>query len=557
MRQIRALSLALGFFALVALPVSGQDVAGIWVLSVNLGAGGSGAATFVLQQEGTTITGTYSGAYGTDVEVSGTAEDGQIRFAFQTGQVGLIRYDGTIDGETMTGTVIYGQSLNGTFAGTLAPTGEALWGEALVSKIDALAEATLAGGSVAAVSIGVKRGDDLLLAKGYGLADIENDVPATAETVYRIGSITKQFTSASVMQLVEAGEIGLDDPMTKYLPDYPMQGHEVTIRHLLTHTSGIKSYTGLAEWRPTMKLDLTDEELIDFIRDEPFDFAPGERFLYNNSGFYLLGMIIGEASGETYREYLNAHLFGPLDLQGSSYCDERPIIRGRAEGYQSVDGELLNDDYLSMNQPGAAGALCSTVPDLLSWTSALRTGGVVSAASYQQMTTPGTLNNGSATGYAFGLGIGELQGHPSVSHGGGINGFSTQLAHYPEEDLDIVVLSNTPGAHVGTIAETIAKWALGIGVPVVLDEAITAEETAAYEGVYELAPGFEITISAREGLLFAQATGQGQFGLRAQGDHTFIASFDDAVRIVFVVEGARATTLILYQGGRREAPRIR
>ncbi len=557
MRQIRTLSLALGFLALVALPVSGQDITGTWLLAVDLGPGGGGEATFVLEQDGTAISGTYSGAYGTDVEVSGTAEDGRIMFSFVTGPVGEITYDGALAGDTMRGTVTYGTLASGTFEGNMAATAEPLWGDALVSKIDALAGATLAGGSVAAVSIGVKRGDDLLLAKGYGLADIENDVPATAETVYRIGSITKQFTSASVMQLVEAGEIGLDDPMTKYLPDYPMQGHEVTIRHLLTHTSGIKSYTGLAEWRPTMKLDLTDEELIDFIRDEPFDFAPGESFLYNNSGFYLLGMIIGEASGETYREYLNAHLFGPLDLRGSSYCDERPIIRGRAEGYQSVGGELVNDDYLSMNQPGAAGALCSTVPDLLSWTSALRTGGVVSAASYQQMTTPGTLNNGTATAYAFGLGIGELQGHPSVSHGGGINGFNTMLAHYPEEDLDIVVLSNTPGAHVSTIAETIAKWALGVGPPVVLDEPITAEEIAAYEGVYELNPGFEITISSREGQLFAQATGQSQFGLRAQGDRTFIASFDDSVRIVFVVEGARATTLVLYQGGRREAPRIR
>jgi len=308
-----------------------------------------------------------------------------------------------------------------------------------------------------------------------------------------------------------------------------------------------------------MKLDLTDEELVAFIKDEPFDFAPGERFLYNNSGFYLLGMIIGEASGETYREYLNAHLFGPLDLAGSSYCDERPIIRGRAEGYQVVGGELLNDEYLSMNQPGAAGALCSTVVDLLSWTSALRTGGVVSAASYRQMTTPGTLNNGSATGYAFGLGVGELQGHPSVSHGGGINGFNTMLAHYPEEDLDIVVLSNTAGGHPSRMAETIAKWALGIGAPEVVDEPISAEEIATYEGVYELAPGFEVTVSSRGGQLFAQASGpgQGEFRLKAQGDHTFVASFDDDVRIVFVVEGGRATTLILYQGGRREAPRVR
>ncbi len=343
----------------------------------------------------------------------------------------------------------------------LASAQEALWGGALVRKIDSLAEATLAQGPVAALSIAVKRGGDLLLVRGYGRADIENDVPATAETVYRIGSITKQFTAAAVMQLVEAGKIGLDDPMTTYLPDYPMQGHEVTIRQLLTHTSGIKSFTGLADWRPRSKLDLTDEELLTIFNVEPFDFAPGERFLYNNSGYYLLGVIIEKAVGETYREYLNAHLFGPLGLTGSSYCDERPIIRGRAEGYELVDGELLNDEYLSMNPPGAAGALCSTVLDLLSWTSALRTERVVSAASYRQMTTSGTLDDGSTTGYAFGLRVGELEEHPFVSHGGGINGFSTMLAHYPEADLDVVVLSNTAGGHPARIAETIARWALG------------------------------------------------------------------------------------------------
>ena len=190
------------------------------------------------------------------------------------------------------------------------------------------------------------------------------------------------------MQLVQAGEIGLGDLITDYLPDYPMQGHEVTIRHLLTHTSGIKSYTSMESWRPKMRLDLTDEELVAIFGPEPFDFAPGERYLYNNSGYYLLGVIIGEASGEPYQEYLNAHLFGTLDLVGSSYCDERPIIPGRAEGYELVGGELLNDEPLSMNQPGAAGALCSTVVDLLFWTRALRAGRVVSAASYEQMTTP-------------------------------------------------------------------------------------------------------------------------------------------------------------------------
>jgi CubicO group peptidase (beta-lactamase class C family) len=359
------------------------------------------------------------------------------------------------------------------------------------------------------------------------------------------------------MQLVEAGEMGLGDLMTDYLPDYPMQGHQVTIRHLLTHTSGIKSYTGMESWRPKMRLDLTDEELVAIFGPEPFDFAPGERYLYNNSGYYLLGVIIGEASGEPYRDYLNAHLFGPLGLAGSSYCDERPIVPRRAEGYELVGGELLNDEPLSMNQPGAAGALCSTVVDLLSWTRALRAGRVVSAASYEEMTTPATLDGGAATSYGFGLALGSLVGHPSVSHGGGINGFNTMLAHYPDADMDVVVLSNTPGGHVNRVAETIANWALGIEVPDVLDEPISAEEIDTYEGVYELAPGFELSIFLRDGGLWSQATGQGAFRLRSQGDGTFVPTFDDAVEVSFVVEDARATSLILVQGGRREAPRAR
>jgi len=438
-----------------------------------------------------------------------------------------------------------------------APVG-GLWGDALVRKIDSLAEATLADGPVAAIGIGVKRGEELLLAKGYGMADVENAVPAKAETVYRIGSVTKQFTAASVMQLVEEGKIGLDDPMTRFLPDFPTQGHEVTIRHLLTHTSGIKSYTGLEEWGPKITLDLTDQELVDLFSDEAFDFSPGEQFLYNNSGFYLLGMIIEKASGESYRDYVRAHLFEPLGLTGSLYCDEGPLIPWRAEGYETADGELLNDAYLSMNQPGAAGALCSTVPDLLTWTEALTTGRVVSSESYAQMTTPYTLNDGSGTGYGFGLGVGEQEGHPRVAHGGGINGFVTMMTHFPESDLDIVVLSNTEGGHPGQVAEVIAQWALGIEVPVVLDLPLSPDELAMYEGVYELRPEFELSVTAREGQLFTQATDQGEFRLRAQGDHVFVPTFDDEVRLVFVVEDGKATTAILHQGGQViEAPRIR
>jgi len=435
---------------------------------------------------------------------------------------------------------------------------DALWGDDLIVKVDSLAEATLANGPVASLSIGLRRGDDILLVKGYGLADIEHDVPATTETVYRIGSVTKQFTAAAVMQLVEAGKIGLDDPITTYLPDYPTQGHVVTIRHLLTHTSGIKSYTGLEAWRPKMPLDLTDEELVALFKDEPFDFAPGEKFRYNNSGYYLLGMVVAQVSGESYREYLDAHLFGPLGLTGSSYCDERPIITGRAEGYVTEGGELLNDAPLSMNQPGAAGALCSTTFDLLAWMTDLREGDVVSEQSYQMMSTRSVLNDESETSYGFGLFLNSLEGHDRIGHGGGINGFVTATAHYPEADLDVVVLSNTEGRHAGRVAAVIAKWVLGVPLTVVRDLPLSAEQLAVYEGVYELRPGFELSVTARNGQLFSQATGQGEFRLRAQGEHIFIATFDDNVRLVFEVEDGRAGRMVLHQGGQTiGAERIR
>jgi D-alanyl-D-alanine carboxypeptidase len=171
---------------------------------------------------------------------------------------------------------------------------DAVWGGELVARIDSLAEATLRDGPVAGLTIGVKRGGDLLMVKGYGDADIENSVPMTAGTVYRIGSLTKQFTSAAVMQLVEAGLVSLDDAMTQYLPDYPTQGHEVSIRHLLTHTSGIKSYTSLGDafWLKAGLLDLSHSEMLELFQNEPCVFAPGGAYRYNNTGYYLLGMII-------------------------------------------------------------------------------------------------------------------------------------------------------------------------------------------------------------------------------------------------------------------------
>jgi CubicO group peptidase (beta-lactamase class C family) len=332
----------------------------------------------------------------------------------------------------------------------------------LVARIASMARAEVSSDTTASVAIGVMRGAEVILAEGYGHADIENDVHATAETVYRIGSITKQFTSTAIMQLVERGDIDPDDEITEFLPDYATQGHRITIHHLLTHTSGIKSYTGLGrEHRNrTFRVDLTHDELIDMFEDEPFDFGPGEQWRYNNSGYYLLGVIIERVTGQSYADYLDEHIYGPLEMNASSYCGEKKIIPNRAEGYERSDGRLVNDDPLSMNIPGAAGALCSSVTDLLKWQTAMNANSLISQQSYDLMTTPARLNNDSVTTYGYGLAVRETNGHRRIAHGGGINGFVTMLAYYPDDDLTVVVLSNTPGAHPGTMEQQIAEWAL-------------------------------------------------------------------------------------------------
>jgi CubicO group peptidase (beta-lactamase class C family) len=235
------------------------------------------------------------------------------------------------------------------------------------------------------------------------------------------------------------------------------------MRHLLNHTSGIRSYTGIGPpfWEKS-RLDLTDEELIALFEKEPFDFAPGEKYAYNNSAYYLLGVILTKLGGKPYGDYMAGTMFEPLGLDHTLYCHEKEIVPKRARGYAFEDGRLWNAAPISMNTPGAAGALCSTIGDLVKWASLLESGRVVTPASYQAMTTPGALSNGEKLRYGYGLGVGELEGHRKISHGGGINGFVTQLSRYPADDLTIVVLANAESAHPGTIETLIARKVLAL-----------------------------------------------------------------------------------------------
>lgn len=353
----------------------------------------------------------------------------------------------------LTNTVLICLSLSTTELWSAPPTD-------LAGAVRAIANEAIEANRAVGVSIGIARGDDILLADGFGFAALETKVPATATTVYRIGSITKQFTAAAILQLAEQEKIALDDRITKYLPDYPTQEHAVTIRNLLQHTSGIQSFTDLPSYRLLMRNDVSHDEMIGRFKELPFHFKPGEQFQYCNSGYYLLGVILETAAEKSYEQYLQECVFTPLGLEQTYYDRVRHIIPGRARGYRRVRGDLEHAPFLSMTQPFSAGAIASTVKDLIKWQRALVDYRVLSKESYQKMTTRGVLGNDKAIAYGLGLFIGQSEGRRTIGHGGGINGFRSHLAYYPESDHTIVVLANSESAKPEGISKRIAKHLL-------------------------------------------------------------------------------------------------
>jgi CubicO group peptidase (beta-lactamase class C family) len=435
---------------------------------------------------------------------------------------------------------------------------------ALQRTVDSLVANALSEGPVAAMSVAVVRGRDTVVMKGYGFADVENDVRATAQTVYRIGSITKQFTAAAVLQLAEQGQLWVDDTIGGRLSTLPAGWRRATIRQLLNHTSGIPSYTSAGpRWATRMRLDLPHDSLIGIVANDSMDFALGTQWRYNNTGYYLLGMLIERITGRSYADVVNERLATPLGLRATMYCGTQPIIKRRAQGYQvGADDKLVNADPLSMNQPFSAGALCSTVGDLVAWQRALAAGRVVKPDSYRDMISP----QGAATGpgYGYGLVKDTLGGRTRVQHGGGINGFNSMLQYYPADTLSIAVLGNTNGPWVDRVADNIARAALGVRLvpppPKLVDLPTTAEQRARFPGTYRLVlPNgrtLELRIFERDGKLLGQGTGQPEIPLRYQGNDTFGASFDRSMRLTFA-PGTPAPKITLVQGGATiDGPRI-
>ena len=343
---------------------------------------------------------------------------------------------------------------------------------------DSAARAHIAAGQIPGFVISIAMDGRPVFTGAYGLADVEMNVPVTTSTVFKVRSLTKQFTAAAVMQLVEKGRIALDDPITKYLPGFPVQGNHVTIRHLLNHTSGMTTTSGRidaatllgqrggeAQW---IRLDLSYEEMVERFAKLPFEFKPGEKFDYNNLGYFMLGHIIAKVTGVAYPEYIEREVLRPLGLSETWYCDDHRIIPQRAKGYEFRDGTLINAPYTSAVSPGgSAGSLCGTVGDMVKWTHLLHAGRVVSPATFKVMTTRPMLTGGDSSWYGMGLYLPPTRvsfGHRKIYHGGTRPGFGAYLSHYPDDGLTIAILNNggSGRAAAEAIEQAITRAAFGV-----------------------------------------------------------------------------------------------
>lgn len=324
------------------------------------------------------------------------------------------------------------------------------------AKIDALVQQYVANRQFNGTVLVAEHGK-VIFKKGYGMANMEWNIPNAPDTKFRLGSVTKQFTSMLIMQLVEKGKLKLNGKVTDYLPDYPKAtGDKITVHHLLTHTAGIPNYTSFPKFFETVSRDpYTPNAFINQFADMPLEFEPGSKFSYSNSGYFLLGVLIEKVTGKSYADMLQETILTPLQLKDTGYDLFSPILPKRATGYEKRGGSYVNAPYLDMSIPYAAGSLYSTVEDLYRWDQALYTDKLLSASAKATLFTP------YLDGYAYGWGlrktkIGNLTDSLQViEHTGGINGFNTIISRLPKDKQLVVLLNNTGGAPLGAIRQNI------------------------------------------------------------------------------------------------------
>lgn len=421
--------------------------------------------------------------------------------------------------------------------------------EVPAAVIDSLIAADLPpyGTGVAAI---VMHHGRIVYERGFGFADIARRTPMTSQHVFRVGSITKQFTACAILKLAAGGTLSLDEDIRAYLPAYPTQGQRITIENLLTHTSGLKDYTNFAEWTPEFqKRDITPREMLEFIKRDSLSFLPGENFFYSNTNYFLLGCIIESVSGNPYEEYLRTSFFEPLGLTRTRYAIGRDQLPAQAIGYDLHSANAVVTPPISLSQAFAAGGLVSTVGDLAAWYRALCGGRILSERDLQRAHTPYRLNDGTSTGYGYGWILSERFGRPTIEHGGSINGFFAKDLYFPEDDLLIALFSNC-------ISYNPNRTAIAIAAELFRDTheqtsiVLTGEQRSRLLGQYYLNADMTIAINLRGDALYLRVPGEGNCPMTPlTPTECRIQEIDGG--ITFTELDGRVTGLMLIHSGMR------
>jgi len=392
----------------------------------------------------------------------------------------------------------------------------------LASRIDASIAPYFKADAPGATVIVVKDGKTVLR-KAYGMADTSKGVKMTPEMALRLGSITKQFTSTAILMLADEGKLALDDDITRHLPDYPTRGKKITIEHLLTHTSGIVSYTSKPEYGAKMAQDLSVAQMIDTFKNDPLDFEPGSQYRYNNSGYFLLGAIIEKISGQSYASFLEGRIFKPLGMRDTYYegfgNSRAPVAAGHTRAATGFGAAKP----LSMSQPYAAGSLVSTVDDLARWDAAVSSGKLLTPASWQRAFTSYRLTDGKPTNYGYGWDVARVQGETAMGHGGGINGFTTHAMRFPDQKVYVAVLTNSDAgpANPGLVARKAAGIAIGKPYREFTEVALEAGALDAVTGTYEVEQGVQRVFRRSGDGLVMQRSGRPPVPVKAASKDEF------------------------------------
>ncbi|HYG30199.1 MAG TPA: serine hydrolase domain-containing protein [Allosphingosinicella sp.] len=426
----------------------------------------------------------------------------------------------------------------------------------LRARADEILESAYPADGPGAVVV-VTRGGRTVYTAGRGLADVEAGTPIRADSLFRLGSITKQFTAAAILQLVQAGRISVDDPISRFFPDYPQPAASATVRQLLNHTSGIQSYTAIPGWMVEANTSRarTTAEMMALVRDLPPRTPPGEAWAYNNSGYVLLGAIIERVTGRPWYRAVE-RMTGRLGIRGIGYGAERESSPRMVRGYTVADGRVVPAPRIHMSVPHGAGGLVGSVGDLARWAHALHRGRVLSPQLYEAMTTPANLTGGRTHPYGFGVRFDRLRDRETIEHGGAIFGFNTESIYIPSEDVFVAVLANSDGPTTAPalVARRLAALAIGEPYRAFTRAVVDPASLAPLFGIYRIGDGATgRRFFSRDGRLYTMRDdGSPEREVFAAGDdHFFYPGSFNWFRVVRRADGAHV--MEMHQGGEDSA----